>query len=101
VILHVNIRAHHSLTIGVDVDVKHVEIREVKGLSVFDAARSEATTYREAVLEGRVLSNIRLEHYHRYEFETLTNELMEKLGLELITSKVRGSASILLGKKLI
>jgi hypothetical protein len=85
--------------IGIDVDVAKVDVRKVDGLSVFKAAKSVETTYQEAVLEGRRLTNIPLEHDHRYDFKMLLNELVEQLGVDVVASQTRGSAGIVLARK--
>jgi hypothetical protein len=85
--------------IGVDVDIAKVDVSEVDGLSVFKAAQSVEVTYREAVLEGRRLTNIPLEHDHRYDFKMLLNELAEQLSVDVIASQIRGSAGIVLARK--
>jgi hypothetical protein len=85
--------------IGINVDIAKVDVRTADGLSVFKAAKSVETSYREAIIDGRQISNIPLSHDHRYEFPLFVNEITTSLGLDVICSQTRGSAGIMLAKK--
>src|ERR1700738_289645 len=85
--------------LGVAVGVKDIEVREVESLSVFQSAKSVATYCRNATVNGQALTDIPLSYDHRYDFTPFTKEIAEVLGVEVIASETRGSAGIILAKK--